>query len=382
MRSFPFKILILSLLLPPFLYFLSVHYVEQRLKVIYLEEVKDVYIGDTPSLFDGTVSIKDAVDKNITRYLQSKWPLKWGLKLNVVVTTKQGKILFPAIFGSPKESLTPKDPMRVASENYRLLNEGLIVHIGIELEHGKPVSILILFTYIGLALLLLYFFTRRAINNTKKAEIEKAMMIDRLLEREKRSTAVLKTLGMKRIELKNRYNEIKKELEDEKIKASKNEDGMIEEIVALEEEINRNIDLQQEQQKEIDELKEKIQKSEGEEAKGQEKSLKGTASVKRRFNTLYKNILINKKAISGFINLPEDMKIKCEEVIHQLNENPDYVTIRRKVFSKKSRETVLEVLFAYRGRLYFRTSRDQHVEILTIGTKNTQLKDLEFIDRL
>ena len=103
MRSFPFKILILSLLLPPVLYFFSVYYVEQRLKVIYLEEVKDVYIGDTPSLFDGTVSIKDAVDKNITRYLQNKWPLKWGLKLNVVVTTKQGKILFPAIFGSPKD---------------------------------------------------------------------------------------------------------------------------------------------------------------------------------------------------------------------------------------------------------------------------------------
>jgi len=382
MKSFPFKIFILSLLLPPFLYFFSVHYLEQRLKILYLEEVKDVYIGDTHSLFDGTVSIQDAVDKNITRYLQSKWFLKWGLKLNVVVTTRQGKILFPAIFGSPKESLSPMDPMRVASENYRLLNEGLIVNISIELEHGKPISILILFTYIGLALLLLYFFTRRAIKNTKKAEIEKAKTIDRLLEREKRSTEVLKTLGMKRIELKNRYDEIKRELEDEKIKASKNEDGMIEEIVSLEEEINRNIDLQQEQRKEIDELKEKIQKSEGEGAKGQEKSLKGTASVTRRFNTLYKNILINKKAISGFINLPEDMKIKCEEIIHQLNENPDYVTIKRKVFSKKSRETVLEVLFAYRGRLYFRTPKDQHVEILTIGTKNTQLKDLEFIDRL
>jgi len=382
MRFFPFKILILSLLLPPFLYFFSVHYLEQRLNAIYLEEVKDVYIGDTPSLFDGTISIKDAVDKNITRYLQSKWPLKWGLKLNVVVTTRQGKILFPAIFGSPKESFTSPDPMRVASENYRLLNEGLIVHITIELEHGQPISILILFTYMGLSLLLLYFFTRRAIKNTKKDEIEKATMIDRLLEREKRSTEVLKTLGMKRVELKNRYTEIKKELEDEKIKASKNEDGMIEEIVALEEEINRNIDLQIEQQQEINELKEKIQESGGEEAKEQEKSLKGAASVKRRFNTLYKNILINKKAISGFSNLPEDLKIKCEEVIHQLNENPDNVTVKRKVFSKKSRETVLEVLFAYKGRLYFRTSKDQHVEILTIGTKNTQLKDLEFMDRL
>jgi len=203
MRFFPFKILILCLLLPPVLYVFSVQYLEQRLKVTYLEEVKDVYIGDTPSLFDGTVSIKDAVDKNITRYLQSKWPLKWGLKLNVVVTTRQGKILFPAIFGSPRESLTSLAPMQVASENYRLLDEGLIVHINIELEHGKPISILILFTYIGLALLFMYFFTRRAIKHTKKAEIEKTKMIDRLLERENRSTEVLKTLGMKRVELKN-----------------------------------------------------------------------------------------------------------------------------------------------------------------------------------
>jgi len=382
MRSFPFKIFILSLLLPPVLYAFSVEYLEQKIKTEYLEEVKDIYIGETSPLFNGTVSIKDAVNRNITRYLQRKKFLKWGVQLNIVVTTRQGKILFPPFFERTKESLTPPDPMKVASENYRLLNEGLIVHIGVVLEHGKPVSILILFVYIGFSLLILYVFTRRAIRYAKTSEAEKTRTIDRLLSRRKRSIETLKTLRMKRIELKNRYDQVRQELENEKRKASRNEDGMLEEIMALEAEINRNIDLQQEQQKVIHDLKGRIQESDKGEEKGQEKVLKGAASVKKRFTALYKNILVNEKAISGFINLPEDMKIKCEEVIHHLNEKPDRVMIKRKVFSKKSHETVLEVLFAYKGRLYFRMLKDQRVEVLIIGTKNTEHKDLEFMDRL
>jgi hypothetical protein len=78
MRSFPLKIFILSLLLPPVLYAFSVEYLEQRIKTEYLEEVKDIYIGETSPLFNGTVSIKDAVNRNITRYLQRKKFLKWA----------------------------------------------------------------------------------------------------------------------------------------------------------------------------------------------------------------------------------------------------------------------------------------------------------------
>jgi len=58
------------------------------------------------------------------------------------------------------------------------------------------------------------------------------------------------------------------------------------------------------------------------------------------------------------------------------------VQIKRKVFSKRGRDTVLEVIFAYKGRLYFRQSKNKGVEILSIGTKNTQGKDLEFLDAL
>jgi hypothetical protein len=39
---------------------------------------------------------------------------------------------------------------------------------------------------------------------------------------------------------------------------------------------------------------------------------------------------------------------------------------------------VLEVLFGYKGRLYFRNTKDRGVEVLTIGTKNTQAGSSNF----
>ena len=71
-----------------------------------------------------------------------------------------------------------------------------------------------------------------------------------------------------------------------------------------------------------------------------------------------------------------------EEIIHQLNEDSNQVIIKRKVFNKKSREVSFEVRFAYKGRLYFCKEKNGRIKLLVIGTKNTQSKDLEFLDKL
>jgi FtsZ-binding cell division protein ZapB len=157
---------------------------------------------------------------------------------------------------------------------------------------------------------------------------------------------------------------------------------MIKEIVALEEKINRKIGLLNERQEEIDALKEKIKLFEKESRKDSKQKTKIYNSTSKRFKTLYKNISIDKRAIFGFLDLTEDMKIKSEEIIHKLNENPKLVPVKRKVFSKKGRLTVQEVIFAYNGRLYFQATKHGRIEILTIGTKNTQAKDLEYLDSI
>ena len=55
------------------------------------------------------------------------------------------------------------------------------------------------------------------------------------------------------------------------------------------------------------------------------------------------------------------------------------MTIKRKVFGRKGQKTVFEVVYAYKGRLYFRNLKDNQIEVLAIDTKNTQAKELEFL---
>ncbi|RPJ79881.1 MAG: hypothetical protein EHJ94_07600 [Deltaproteobacteria bacterium] len=76
------------------------------------------------------------------------------------------------------------------------------------------------------------------------------------------------------------------------------------------------------------------------------------------------------------------MQIKAEEMIHKMDIDSSLVKIKRKVLLKKNPEAVFEITFSYNGRLYFSKGKDGKVNILSIGTKNTQEKDLAFIDSL
>ena len=51
-------------------------------------------------------------------------------------------------------------------------------------------------------------------------------------------------------------------------------------------------------------------------------------------------------------------------------------------FGGKAHQTVLEVIFGYKGRLYFRKTKDKRAEVLAVGTKNTQARELDFLARL
>ncbi len=382
MKFLSFKIFILCILFPPILYILSIQSIESHLKRRYAKELEDIYTGDTRPLFDGSVRLKDAVNKNIDSYLQSKAILSWGVKAEITVTTKQNTILFPAVFNDEEDSALPFTPKQIAADNFSLMNEGLVVKVNLLLEHNTLLSNAILAFYICLSLLILYLYYRTGRKKAKQEDTEKETEIARLLELEKNHTSNLQSLLKVKQKLISEIITIKRKLVDEKIRASRYEDEMIEEIVALEEKFANNIALQKEKQEEIDALKEKTKFFERERRKESKQKTKVYNTVRKRFKTLYKNISVEKRALSGFIDLTDDMKIKGEEIIHKLNEDPNVVSVKRKVFGKKGRTTVQEVIFAYKGRLYFRKKKDSQMEILTIGTKNTQAKDLEFLDNI
>lgn len=91
---------------------------------------------------------------------------------------------------------------------------------------------------------------------------------------------------------------------------------------------------------------------------------------------------MHERAVDRFCDLTEELKVKSEEIIHQLDRDPSGVIVKRKVFGKKGHETVFEIRFAYNGRLYFRKTTQNRVEVLSVGTKNNQQADLKFLEKL
>ena len=383
MRYFSFKILIFCIILPPILYILSVQTLEHFLNEKYSVELENVYLGDTELLLNGSKRLKDSINDNINRYLQSKVLNTLGLRMDVTVTTKKGKLLYPSIFEDNQDSIFLSDSKQTAAENYDLMNAGLVVKMDAKIEPSRLLSNAILALYIAISLLVLYLYYKKTTNKILEAELDRSREINRLLELEEQTDQKLKNLDRDRGKLIAELERLKGALDDEKIKAIRNEDELFDEIGALEEKLSQNLALQNEQQAEISNLKEQLLQFENERLKRDSKKIKASQSTGKRFNTLYKNISFNDRALEGFVELNDDLRIKAEEVIHQLNQNPDQVIIKRKVFiGKRDSKAILEVIFGYKGRLYFRNLKESGIEVLAIGTKNSQAREMDFLNKL
>lgn len=380
MRFLSFKILALCILLPPILYITAALLIERYVHDRYAREIEETYIGDPQPLLQGSLPLKQAISKNIDRFLQSKSLVALGVVVDVSVSTKNGQILYPAAFEPADEAPLISDPAAVAAKNFTLMNEGIAVDVEIRFEHNRLLSNGILITSILLSLLVLFFHYRYAARKAAIEDQEKSLEIDRLRKLETENIRQLDALALERENLQSELEVLKEIFSDEQKSAERDEDDLIEEIESLERKLERNIALRDTQQQEISALKEKIESYE--KGKRPTRKAKAADTVKKRFSVLYKNLAISDRAISGYIDLNEELKLKAEEVIHQLNSDPGAVTIKRKVFGGKGHKTVLEVIFGYKGRLYFRNTKEQRVEVLAIGTKNTQARELEFLARL
>ncbi len=382
MKYLSFRILILCILLPPILYVGSLGVLKRYLEETYTREIEQGLIGDTGPLFNGTVQLSDMIRENVDGYLAQRPLLGWGVRVNVRVMTAQGDDLYPpSVLGDRTEDQS--DPRQIAERNFALMKQDIEVVVEMEIPHNTLLSnsLLGFYTLLSVATLILHY--QVGVRRARLDDEARQREIERLVEQESAHQERLEQLSQARNALTSELGRIREELDGEKVKASRNEDEMIEEIERLEAKINENLAFQEEQQEQIDAFKEQIALFEKGKLRTGKQKTKDAESLQRRLQTLYKNLSINDRAIDGLLGLNEDLRIKAEEIIHQLNDDPSIVTIKRKVFSKKGRETVLEVLFAYKGRLYFRRrSTDNRIEILTVGTKNTQAKDLQFIDNL
>ena len=306
-----------------------------------------------------------------------------GLDMEIRVTTRQGKIIYPLYIDT--ESLTSEinkgfDPEAITQKNFEILNSGLVVTARTNLTHGSLLANLILFLYSAISLLIFFIFYKIGSSKAERNRLAEQELIKDLKKEEQSHQEILEELNNERQGLFENIKTLNTKYQADKKKTKINEEEMFKEILSLEKQLNSFIELKKRRENEIDDLKSTLQKYER--RKGSKSRRNEFDFQVKRFSSVYKNIEMTRKALSGFFILTEDQQIKAEEIIHQLNQNPENVIVKRKVFSGKKHKTAcLEVLFAYNGRLYFRNLENK-IEVVIIGTKNTQTRDMDFLHNL
>ncbi|WP_022668821.1 hypothetical protein [Desulfospira joergensenii] len=384
MKFFPLKTVIICLVLTPILYIVTLDYTRSSLENRYLQSVQNSLIGNSQPLLNGTVHIEEQVAKNIQTFLNQDYLVQHKLlKLDILVTTSQGKIIYPT-YVTP-ELLSDElgkdfNPEVIANQNFEILNSGLEVKVKIDLSHGSKIANALLILYSSISFFIFFIFYRAGTRKAEKNSRDQQELITNLKKEEKVHREIVNDISRERQGLFENIKALNEKYQADKEKAKINEDEMFKEIVSLEEKLTSSVELKKRKENEIEELKSAIERYE------RRKSSKGRRNefdfLTKRFSALYKNVDMNRKALSGLLNLTEDQQIKAEEIILQLDREPEKVIIKRKVFSGKKHKTAcLEVLFAYNGRLYFRNTGTR-TEVVVIGTKNTQAKDMEFLHSL
>jgi len=356
--------------MPPVLYLLSVSTLETYLKDKYEKELTNIYLSDMNNILSGLTPIKDAINDSITVYLKNKIFIKLGGQINVHVTTNQGNILYPATYQDSAFDNFSTDPAQQAEKNFGILNEGVALSVNIKILHYSFIAFALLLFYILIFLTGLYGYYRKISTSIQLDELRKSTELNQLHELQNKKLKEIDLLSEEKEALLSDYDQLKSTLKKEKSQADKTEEDLFEEIEALETKLKEN-----------DQLKEKIQELEKVQNRFSRQKDKAVEKLEKRFKTLYKNIEITHRALASLTDMTDEMSLKAEELIHQLNDDPTLVTVKRKVFSKKGKITSFEVIFAYNGRLYFRKTNDNRIKIPIIGSKNTQAKDLLFLEK-
>ncbi len=404
MNYISFRIIFICIFLPPIMYIFSVQVLEGYLQNSREKEVKKVIIQDYEALYDGRYSIKEEIHNNIDRFLRNDTLQALGVITKIVVTSKNGELLYPYYWeegdiyfnkqrefgGDNSESV---NYIKIAEKNFQILNDGLIVSVDVKVKHNSWLTNSILILYLFSSILLLYWHYKKRVrewvaireNEKKRIDLlsgkldESEKTLEELSRKEKDYITKVEKFKHDKDNLESEVVQLMDEVEIQK-KKSLEIDEILDEMERLEEDSKKNMALKQEKEREIIQLREEISQLKMIEVRGTKKRKKDIDSVEKRFTVIYKNLIFNKKALEGYIHLTQDFQLKAEEIIHRLNQDDSLVNIKRKFFSKKGKLNIFEVNFSYSGRIYFKKRDDKKIEIITIGTKNTQEQDITFIE--
>lgn len=390
MKRFPFRTMFFCVFLPPLCYALTLQGLGRYLQDREVAVLNRILIQNPAALYEGRYTVKEEIDRNIRAHLKESFKGRIGISTSILVKTKDERVLYPTRFqgdldgpgalGDPAAGPNPRslNYVETASENFRILNEGLLLSVDLQVRHNSWLSNIILLFYVGLSLFVLQHSIRKRLKETETEENERRALVEQLTDELRSLEFRLREEQGKEAQYQSRISE----LMQDKTELSKDIDGLLEEVENQEEGLQAQQGLRENLEKEVHRLREELQRAKERLPRPRQRN-KASEAAERRFRVLYKNLFFSDRAIEGFTALTEEHQLKAEEIIHRLNQDESLVSVRRKVFGKGGKLDVLETDFSYSGRLYFRKdSQSTKTRILAVGTKNTQEKDIVFLESL
>ncbi|MGE5841759.1 MAG: hypothetical protein ACM335_05745 [Deltaproteobacteria bacterium] len=375
----------MCIFLPPVCYILTLNGLEEYLGNRETERVQDLMIQDQQSLYEGRHTIKEEINRNINRYLSDDFKHKVGIKTEILVKTEDDRILYPSQTrlnttpqsqedGRYAEALDSLRYTEVASENYRILSEGLVLDVNLQIGQNTWLANSILIVYILLALAVLQAFIRRGNQRMALEEGEQRAVILRLSEQLDHAEQKMKDVEAREGEYQGKITALRKD----KDQLSRDVDGLLEELERQEAGLREQKRVKEEMAGQVAQLRDEMDRL----AQQSRKIRKTVEAARKRFAVLYRNLLFTDRALEGFLALTDESQLKAEETIHKLNDDESAVTVKRKVFGKGEKMDFLEVTFAYSCRLYYQKHSQARKVIVGIGTKNTQERDLAYLESI
>jgi len=382
MRFLPFKVLLALVIMPPVIYLASLQGLTAYLQHHYHDALVRQIPGDPKALLEGSVTLAERIARRVETLLNASPLLRLGAKLSVAVTTLNGQRVYPPTFDGWDATFHLSDPVAVARSNYALLNHGLDIQVDMQINQNTVLSNALLTVCVLLALAGLGLAYRHGVRAQRLEETRQAAAAQKLQGQTEAQRRALVSMQEEKARLMEQLTAIRTEFDKARQAASRQEDALFDEMAALEEQLRDHLEAQKSQQALIDDLEKRLIQNAPNDGLRGATVLRSLDGLRKRFETLYKNTMLTERALKGFLDLPEAMQIKAEAQIHQLDADPEAAGIKRKLFRGKGKETVFEIVFARKGRLYFRRSKARRIDVLAIGTKNTQQGDLGYLDRL
>lgn len=332
---------------------------------------------------------------------ESVWTRYLGVRVTVTVVGADGRT--PLYVGGGKV-VPPPPPRSLDAAMHEALR--ILPAISDVVVSVPPTSLLSTGIFVGYAAVLfpvLFLYYRRvarreqalvdaavqarnlSAERARSIEEELAKVRERLGEvepAEQSRSQAIRDLEREREGLRRKLRELaerESQLRDHASRATELE----EERQALEDLLEEALEDVGQKENEISTLHDRLKTAGNKEATGGRGRSREAERLARRLRTLYKSLEIDDRAVSDLVALrDESMKLRAEEGLKRLDEDPDTAAVRRKVGGLPPHLSIFELGFAGKGRIYYTRGERGAYRVLAVGAKNSQKQDLEYLSRL